>query len=262
MEDFFLRAIIGGLGFALAAGPVGCFVVWRRMAYLGEAIAHAILLGIALGFLLEIEPMITVFVICFFFAYMLARIEQDQRISINVLLGSISHFALALGLLALAFMEHIRVDLISFLFGDILAIDSFELATIYTVAVIVCILVKWQWRNLLSITVNQDLAAVEGVPVEKTRLLLIMVLAMVIAIGMTIVGILLVIAMVIIPAAAARCLTRTPGQMVVVTTMIGCLAVVSGLYGSLIWDTPAGPSIIAVAGVIFFLANLIPFREK
>ena len=262
MEDFFLRAILGGLGFAIAAGPVGCFVVWRRMAYLGEAIAHAILLGIALGFLLEIQPVITVLVTCFLFAYLLARIEQDRMISNDALLGSISHIALALGLVALAFMEQIRVDLISFLFGDILAINSFELATIYTIAAIACILVKWQWRNLLSITVNQDLAAVEGVPVEKTRLLLIMVLAMVIAIGMTIVGILLVIAMVIIPAAAARCLARTPGQMVVVATMIGCLAVFSGLYGSLTWDIPAGPSIIVVAGVIFFLVNLLPFRGK
>ncbi|MCY4228890.1 MAG: metal ABC transporter permease [Gammaproteobacteria bacterium] len=262
MEDFFLRAIVGGLGFAIAAGPVGCFVVWRRMAYLGEAIAHAILLGIALGFLLEIEPMITVLAICFIFAYLLARIDQDMMISTDALLGSISHFALALGLVVLAFMEHIRIDLISFMFGDILAIDSFELMTIYTVAAIVCLQVKWQWKNLLSITVNQDLAAVEGVPVEKTRLLLIMVLAMVIAIGMTIVGILLVIAMVIIPAAAARCLARTPEQMVIVATMIGCLAVVSGLYGSLTWDVPAGPSIIVVAGVIFFLVNLIPFRER
>lgn len=262
MEDFFLRAIVGGLGFAIAAGPVGCFVVWRRMAYLGEAIAHAILLGIALGFLLEMEPVITVLVICFLFAYLLARIEQDMMVSTDALLGSISHLALALGLVALAFMEQIRIDLISFLLGDILAIDSFELVTIYSVAVIVCVLVKWQWRNLLSITVNQDLAAVEGVPVEKTRLLLIMVLATVIAIGMTIVGMLLVIAMVIIPATAARCLARTPGQMVILATMIGCLAVVSGLYGSLTWDIPAGPSIIVVAGMIFFLTNLIPSREK
>jgi len=260
VEDFFLRAIIGGLGFAIAAGPVGCFVVWRRMAYLGESIAHAILLGIALGLLLAIEPMITVLAICLIFAYILTRLEQDGTVSADALLASISHFSLALGLVALAFMEHIRVDLISFLFGDILAIDAFELVMIYTVAAVGSILVKWQWRNLLSITVNQDLASVEGVPVERTRLLLIMVLAMVIAIGMTIVGILLVIAMVVIPATAARRFAQTPGQMVTVATMIGCLAVVSGLYGSLAWDIPAGPSIVAVAGVIFFLVNLVPAR--
>ena len=260
MEDFFLRAIIGGFGFAIAAGPVGCFVVWRRMAYLGEAIAHATLLGIALGFLFAIQPIITVLVICLLFAFVLTRFEKEQKISNDALLASISHFSLALGLITLAFMEHIRVDLISFLFGDILAIDLFELATVYTVSIIAYGLIRWQWRNLLSITVNQDLAAVEGVPVNRTRLLLIMTLAMVIAIGMTIVGILLVIAMVIIPATAARRFARTPEQMVIIASLIGCLAVISGLYSSLIWDIPAGPSIVVIAGLIFFLSNLIPSR--
>ncbi len=261
MEDFFLRAIVGGVGFAFAAGPVGCFVVWRSMAYLGETIAHATLLGIALGLLFAIQPIITVLAICLLFAFVLMRFEHDKTISTDAILASISHFSLSLGLVALAFMEHIRVDLISFLFGDILAIDSFELVMVYTISIVACSLIKWQWRNLLSITVNQDLAAVEGVPVNRTRLLLIITLSMVIAIGMTIVGILLVVSMVVIPATAARRLARTPGQMIIIAIVIGCFAVISGLYSSLTLDIPAGPAIVVGAGLIFFLVHLMPSKK-
>ena len=261
MEDFFLRAMAGGIGVALASGPIGCFVVWRRMSYFGAAISHTILLGIALGFLLSIEPTVAVLATCLLFATSLTFLEQKKFISLDALLGVLAHVVFALGLVALAFMERVRVDLLGYLLGDILSVDASDLWLIYAIAAITCILIAQQWRNLLAMTVNPDLAAVEGVPVERTRLLLVMLLAMVIAVGMIIVGMLLVVSMVIIPAAAARRLVATPGQMVVVTTLIGVLSAISGLLGSLTWDIPAGPSIVLVAGVLFLLAHLLPARE-
>lgn len=261
MEDFFLRALAGGIGAALVAGPVGCFVVWRRMAYFGAALAHAVLLGIALGFLLDMEPILTVFAVCFMLAGCLVLLERQRLISLDALLGVIAHAVFAAGLVVIAFMEQLRVDLIGYLFGDILSVDAADLWLIFGTAAVTIAALVWQWRNLLSITVDRDLAAVEGVPVERVRLLLLFLLAGVIAIGMKIAGLLLVVSLVIIPAAAARRMAATPERMAVTSAAIGVAAVIAGLFGSLEWDVPAGPSIVLAASAAFAASLLIPTRK-
>ena len=260
-EDFVLRALAGGIGAALAAGPVGCFVIWRRMAYFGTALAHAVLLGIALGFLLELEPFAGVFAMCFILAGCLILLERQRLVSLDALLGVLAHAVFAAGLVVIAFMERLRVDLVGYLFGDILSVGAVDLWLIYTTAAISIAALVWQWRNLLSVTVNKDLAAVEGVPVERVRLLLLFLLAAVIAVGMKIVGMLLVVALVIVPAAAARRMVTTPEQMAVASTAIGIVSVVAGLFAALQWDIPAGPAIVLVASAIFALSLFIPVRK-
>lgn len=262
MEDFFLRALGGGIGAALAAGPVGCFVVWRNLAFFGTALAHAVLLGIALGFLLEVEPILAVFAICLLLALCLVLLERQRFVSVDALLGVLAHAVFALGMAVVAFMERLRVDLIGYLFGDILAIGPVDLWLIFGTAALVGAALAWQWRNLLSMTVNQDLAAVEGVPVERVRLLLLFLLAAVIAVGMKIVGMLLVVALVIIPAAAARRMAATPEQMALGSTAIGVVSVIAGLYVSLWWDIPAGPAIVLVASAAFAASLLLPVRGQ
>ena len=262
IEDFFLRALAGGIGAAFAAGPVGCFAVWRNLAYFGTALAHAVLLGVALGFLLDIAPILAVFAICVLLALCLLLLERQRYISVDALLGVLAHAVFAGGLVVVAFMERLRVDLIGYLFGDILAIGAVDLWLIFATAAIVTAALAWQWRNLLSITVNRDLAAVEGVPVERVRLLLLILLAAVIAVGMKIVGMLLVVALVIVPAAAARRMATTPEQMAVASTAIGIASVVAGLFGALQWDIPAGPAIVLVASAIFALSLLVPVRGR
>ena len=262
MEDFFLRALGGGIGAALAAGPVGCFVVWRNLAYFGTALAHAVLLGIALGFLLQVEPILAVFLICFLLALCLVLLERQRFVSVDALLGVLAHTVFALGIVIVAFMERLRVDLIGYLFGDILAIGNVDLWLIFGTAGVVGAALAWQWRNLLSLTVNRELAAVEGVPVERVRLLLLFLLAGVIAVGMKIVGMLLVVALVIIPAAAARRMAATPEQMAGASTAIGIVSVIAGLYGALWWDVPAGPAIVLVASAIFAASLLLPVRGQ
>ena len=262
MEDFFVRALAGGVGVALAAGPVGCFVVWRRMAYFGTALAHAVLLGIALGFLLEIEPILTVFAVCLALAGCLVLLERQRLVSLDALLGVLAHAVFAAGLVVIAFMERLRVDLMAYLFGDILSVGVVDLWLMFGTAAVAIAALAWQWRNLLAVTVNRDLAAVEGVPVERVRLLLLFLLAGVIAVGMKIVGMLLVVALVIIPAAAARRMAATPEQMAVASAIIGVVAAVVGLFGSLEWDVPAGPSIVLVASAIFAASLLIPTRGR
>ena len=228
-EDFFLRALAGGIGVALASGPVGCFVVWRRMAYFGAALAHAVLLGVALGFLLEIEPTLAIFVMCLLLAGCLTLLERQRLVPLDTLLGVLAHGIFAAGLVVIAFMEQVRVDLMGYLLGDILSVSAVDLWFIYAIAAGSVAALAWQWRNLLAMTVNEDLAAVEGVPVGRMRILLVVLLAVVIAIGMKIVGMLLVLALVIIPAATARRIVTTPEQMVAAAAAIGAAAAAGGL---------------------------------
>ncbi len=260
-EDFFLRALFGGIGASIAAGPVGCFVVWRRMAYFGTALAHTVLLGIALGFLLSIEPIISVFAICAIVAGCLVLLERQRYLSVDALLGVMAHAIFAAGMIVVAFMERVRVDLIGYLFGDILAIGVVDLWLIFGTATVVTAVLWMQWRNLLALAINQDLAAVEGVPVERVRLLMLFLLAAVIAVGMKIVGMLLVVALVIIPAAAARRFVATPEQMAILATLLGILSVVAGLFASLQWDIPAGPAIVMAASICFAVSLAVPVRS-
>ena len=259
-EDFFLRALAGGIGVALAAGPVGCFVVWRRMAYFGEALAHAALLGIALGFLLRVAPPFATLVTCLLLAGSLTLLERQRLIPLDTLLGVLAHGVFAAGLVVIAFLERVRVDLLGYLFGDVLSVSVADLWFIFVSAAVAAGVLVWQWRNLVTVTVNEDLAAVEGVPVGRVRVLLVLLLAAVIAVGMQIVGMLLVLAVLIIPAAAARRFAATPEQMVAASVAIGAFSAVTGLFASLEWDLPAGPAIVLAASGVFALSLFVPVR--
>ncbi len=258
MEDFFLRALLGGTGVALAAGPIGCFIVWRRMVYFGAALAHSALLGVALGFLLGIDLSIGVVALCAVLAVLFVLLERQHRLPTDTLLGVLAHVALAAGLVVVAFLTTLRVDLMGYLFGDILAVTDTDLAVIVVLAVITLAGIALLWRSLLSITVDEDLAAVEGVPVTGVRLAFVLMVAGVVAIGMKIVGMLLILSLIIIPAAAARRLSTTPEQMAILAMVIGVLSVVIGLYASLHWDLPSGPLVVVTAALFFAISQAMP----
>jgi zinc transport system permease protein len=258
MDDFFLRALLGGIGVAAAAGPVGCFIIWRRMVYFGAALAHSALLGVALGFLLGIDLTVGIFVLCVFLAALLVLLERQHRLPTDALLGVLAHVALAGGLVAVAFLTRLRVDLMGYLFGDILAVSVEDLAIILALALITLAGMALMWRSLLSITVNEELAAVEGTPVMGVRLGFVLMVAGVVAIGMKIVGMLLILSLIIIPAAAARRVTSTPEHMALLAVLLGVLSVIIGLYASLYWDLPSGPLIVVTAALIFGLIQVWP----
>ena len=256
MDDFFIRALVGGVGVALVAGPLGAFVVWRRMAYFGAAMAHSALLGVALGFLLAVDLNLAVIVVCIALALLLVALQRQQALATDTLLGILAHGALAVGLVVLAFVETLRVDLMSYLFGDVLAVTSHDLAWIYGGGALVLIVLAAIWRPLLAATVHEELAEVEGVRIGAVRLAFMLLLAVVIAVGLKVVGILLVTSLLIVPAAAARWVARTPEQMALWASAIGAVAVIAGLGGSLAWDTPAGASIVVAAMALFALVTL------
>lgn len=260
LDDFMLRALLGGFGVAVVAGPLGAFVVWRRMAFFGAAMAHSALLGVALGLLFGLDVNLTVIVVCIALALIVAALQRNETLASDTLLGILAHGALALGLVAIAFMETLRVDLLAYLFGDILAVTRADLAWIYGGGAAVLVAVAAIWRPLLAATVHAELARVEGVPVTGVQLAFMLLLAVVIAVGLKVVGVMLITSLLIIPAAVARRLVNTPERMAAMASVVGCIAVGGGLYGSLTWDTPAGPSIVVVAAAMFAVVAIFGGR--
>ncbi|WP_080808831.1 metal ABC transporter permease [Agrobacterium fabrum] len=256
-DDFFVRAMVAGIGVALTAGPLGCFVVWRRMAYFGDTMAHSALLGVALSLLLQLNLIVSVFLVASAVSILLIFLQRRQALSSDALLGILSHSALAIGLVIVAFMSWVRIDLVSFLFGDILAVTRSDIALIWGGGLVVIVSMVFLSRSLLASTVNTELAEAEGLNPERSKLIFTLLMALVIAIAMKVVGIMLITSLLIIPAATARRFSSTPEVMAVVASLIGAVAVVGGLFGSLTYDTPSGPSIV-VAAVILFVISLLP----
>ena len=263
-DSFVWRALLGGLGVALLAAPLGCFVVWQRMAYFGSALSHSALLGVAFGFLVGINLNLGVLVICIVMALLLIVMQSNKRLSYELptdsMLGILAHVALALGLVLLVYVEDVRFDLNAYLFGDVLAIGWLDLIWILVVGVIVVIALLFYWKQLLEITLSEEIARVEGVPVQRVRLIYMLLMAMVVAISIKIVGVLLISSLLVIPAAVARRVSRTPEQMMLYASIVGLLSVIGGLWASLQWDWPAGPAIVLAAAVLFVVVQLKPVK--
>ena len=240
----------------MVAAPLGAFVVWRRMAYFGDTLAHSALLGLALGFLLDVNPNFAILVVAVFIALLLLLLQSRRVLASDTLLGILAHSALSVGLVVMAFQDSARVDLIGYLFGDILAVSADDLWWVWGGGLLVLTALFAIWRPLLALTVHEELAQVEGVPISIVRLAFVLMIAIVIAIAMKIVGALLITSMMIIPAAAARRFSQTPEQMALVAALIGVLAVFMGLAASWYWDTPAGPSIVVSTALLFSFSQL------
>ncbi|HEX2019579.1 MAG TPA: metal ABC transporter permease [Aurantimonas sp.] len=261
LDGFLTRAFVAAIGVALVAGPLGCFIVWRRLAYFGDTLSHAALLGVALGLLLQVNITLAVFAVATFVSLALLWLQRRASLSSDSLLGLLSHSALAVGLVVIAFMPWVRVDLMGLLFGDILAVSRTDIALIYGGGTLVLAVLAAIWRPLFAATVNADLAAAEGVRPERANLIFMVLMAVVIAIAMKIVGVLLITALLIIPAAAARRFSMSPEGMAALAASLGVVAAIAGLLGSLQWDTPTGPTIV-VAALLLFLISLSPLAGR
>ncbi len=256
MPEFIVVALMAGCLVALMAGPLGSFAVWRRMAYFGDTLAHSALTGVAFGLILSVNVNIAVTLFCLMLALLLVLLQHNRTIATDTLLGILSHSMLALGLVVVSVFSDGRVDLYAYLFGDLLSVTTEDLVTIAITAAIILPMTFWLWRPLISITVHEELAQVEGVPVALVRTALMLMMALLIAVAMKVVGVLLITALLIIPSAASRRLVKTPEQMAISASIIGMLAIGAGLGASFYWDTPAGPSAVLCASLMF-AASLI-----
>jgi len=255
MPEFLQNALLAGFALALVAGPLGSFVVWRRLAYFGDTLSHAALLGIALGFLLDIAPTFAVTATCLLLAVLLLVLQQRQKLAADTVLGILAPSTLSLGLVVLSFMRDVQVNIEGYLFGDLLAVSRVPIAAGCALVLLLLILL---WRPLLRVTLHEELAEVEGLPVTALRLVLILMLALVIALAMKIVGMLLITSLLLIPAATARRHAQNPLQMAARASLFGLIAVALGITLSWFADTPAGPSIVLSAAGLFLLSLLLP----
>ncbi|MGB0959512.1 MAG: metal ABC transporter permease [Halocynthiibacter sp.] len=253
LDDFMIRAFLAGLGVALVAAPLGCFVVWRRMAYFGDATAHAAILGVALALATSLPLYIGVLLVALAVAYGVSALQMRGG-AVDTLLGVIAHGALAIGLVSVSLLG-VAVDVEAYLFGEILAVTQMDVILIWSGAVLGTLVIGSQWSKLILITVNEDLAVASGVNVKLLKMFLTFALALTVALALKVIGALLIGAMLLIPAAAARQMSRTPEAMVIGAVVIGALSVLIGLAGSYHFGTPSGPTIVCAALSFFLLSQ-------
>ena len=258
IDDFIIRALLAGLFVVLVSGPLGCIVVWRRMAYFGDALAHSALLGTSLAIMFDINPMLGVMLIGIVLSYLLIRLQTKKDLSSDAVLGILSHGALAAGLVIMAVLQSQgqQIDLMSYLFGDILSVSWAYLTWLSLICLLVLGVIGWLWQSLLAIAVHEELAKSEGIAVERVRLIFMLLMAVVVAVAMKIVGIILITALLIVPAASARRFSKSPEEMALLAIVFGVVSVLGGMYASMQWDTPAGPSIVLTSVMMFFVSRL------
>ena len=255
-DPFILRGILAGIAVALISGLVGCFVVWRRMSYYGESIAHSSLLGVGFAILMGVSINLGIVFTCLLFGILFLWLQHSKVLSSDTLLGVLAHLALALGIIVIS-LNKIKIDIHAFLFGDILTVSSSDLWAMYLGVLIAVFLICYNWSSLLLVTIDEDLAKAEGVNTLNINLLFTSILTIVVAISIQIIGLLLITAMLIIPAAASRRLTNSPETMALVATFIGILSVILGIMLSVEIDAPSGPSIVLVSAILFFLSPIL-----
>jgi zinc transport system permease protein len=260
-DDFMVRAALAGVGIAFAAAPLGCFVVWRKMAYFGDATAHAAVLGVSLSLLFSLPMFASVLAVTLVMASLVVALHK-KNIAMDTLLGVTAHSSLAIGLVAASFATGVRIDLMAYLFGDILAVSKSDLLIIWLGALAILILLIKRWSALLLSTLSPDLASSYGFSPKREQWLLTWALAIMVALAIKVVGALLIVAMLVIPAAAARVFSKTPEQMALVATVFGICASVLGLQGAFSFDTPTGPTIVCTLFIIFSASSLLGILKK
>ena len=259
-DDFIVRAFAAGIGLALVTGPLGCFIVWRRLSYFGDTIAHSALLGVTIAYAMNFNLIIAVFVVSCLLAISLLFLQRRTSLPDDALLGLLAHSVLAIGLVLLGILSFIRIDLMGLLFGDILSVNFTDVLFVWIGGSIVLTILILIWRPLFAGTVNLELAKAEGLNPDLATAIFTLLIASVIAISIKIVGILLITGLLIIPASASRNLSSTPIQMAIISSIIGVCSVIIGLQTSMIWNTSTGPTILVITlGVFIF--TLLPLKK-
>ncbi len=250
LEPFLVRALAASLALAVVAAPLGALVVWNRMAYFGETVSQASLIGIALGLLLGIDVTAPVILVTLVVAGLLILLSSQKIVPLDSILGLMHHGALALGVLATLSLRGPSVDLVGYLFGDIFAVAPSDLYWIFGGGVVVVAIMTRLWQPLLRLAVHEDLASAEGVDRDMVKAVFIVLLSLTIAIAIKIVGALLVIAFLVVPAVAARPVSETPERMALIAAAVSASSVLAGIALSLTFDVPGGPAIVLVMALI------------
>ncbi|MDG2942594.1 zinc ABC transporter permease subunit ZnuB [Exercitatus varius] len=254
MLEILLPAWLTGILLSFITAPLGAFVVWRKMAYFGDTLAHSALLGVALGIFLNIDPYLSILILTVILAVVMVWLESNTQYSVDTILGIIAHSCLSLGVVTVGLLQNVRVDLMGYLFGDLLAVTFEDLRMIAIGVILVLSVLIYLWQPLISTTVSPELAQVEGINIRRMRFILMILTALTIALSMKFVGALIITSLLIIPAATARRFARTPEMMAVIAVFVSMIAVSMGLMLSAFYNTAAGPSVVICSACLFLLS--------
>ena len=258
MDDFIYRAIIASIGVSLIAGSLGCFVIWKRLSYFSDSISHSALLGVALGLATGLGINLGLVIVGGLFAVLIVVLQQKEFWSSDAVLGIFSHLSLSLGIVVLGIIGNQNTDYFAYLFGDILSITSKDLYWIFSVLIVVVTILVFNWKKLLLLTLNEELAKAEGINKLYYDLLFMFLIALAVSVSVQIVGVLLITSLLIIPPAISRVISNSPVMMILASMIVSIFSVLLGLYLSVDFDLATGPTIVITLGALFFIAQFLP----
>jgi len=258
MDDFIYRAIIASIGVSLIAGSLGCFVIWKRLSYFSDSISHSALLGVALGLATGLGINLGLVIVGGLFAILIVVLQQKEFWSSDAVLGIFSHLSLSLGIVVLGIIGNQNTDYFAYLFGDILSITSKDLYWIFSVLIVVVTILVFNWKKLLLLTLNEELAKAEGINKLYYDLLFMFLIALAVSVSVQIVGVLLITSLLIIPPAISRVISNSPVTMILASMIVSIFSVLLGLYLSIDFDLATGPTIVITLGALFFIAQFLP----
>ncbi|MFT5659342.1 MAG: zinc transport system permease protein [Gammaproteobacteria bacterium] len=257
LDDFLVRSILAGLMMVSISAPMGCLMVWQRLAFLSDTLGHAAVMGVGLGLLLQVHPMIGVLAVAFLIVFSLSHVASFNNALSETTLAIISHTGLAGGLILLGILPSNSVSLEAILFGDLLATTRSDLLMILATTILLLFLLLRHWRAFVALSVSREIAQAEGIAVKKEQFLMYMMIALLVAVLMKVMGVLLIAAMLVIPTTSARLLSHNPEQMVLFSAFFGVLSLGGGILGSFRLDWQTGPSIVLSATALLLLTLFV-----
>jgi len=253
LDDFLVRSVIAGLIMVAIAAPMGCLMVWQRLAFLSDTLGHAAVMGVGLGLLLEVTPVFGVLAVALLIVFSLNRVNTFNSALSETTLAIISHTGLAGGIILVGLLPAQAVNLEAILFGDLLATTSADLIRLLITTVVLLLLLLHHWRSFVAVSVSREIAQAEGIEVRKVQLLMYIMIALLVAVMMKVMGVLLIAAMLVIPTTSARLFSRSPEQMVAVSALYGLGALAGGITSSFHFDWQTGPAIVVSATMLLLI---------
>ena len=260
MIELFFLGWVAGVLLTLVTGPLGSFIVWRRMSAFGDTLCHASLLGLAIGIALNVNPFYTVLCLLLLISSVIIFLEHISCFSLDTILGIITYSTLSLGMIIVSFMsENTKISITNYFFGDLLKITFSDLIIIILLIIVVLFILIWNWKRMLFLTINSELAYVDGINITKIRLIFILITALTIAVSIKFIGSLVIAALLVIPAATAQKFAMSPENMAYIAILISILGVTSGMILSYFLNIPSNPSIVLFLSFLFLLSF---FKKK
>ena len=260
LDDFLVRSVIAGVLMVSTAAPIGCLMVWQRLAFLSDTLGHAAVMGVGLGLLLQLPPMFGVLGVVLLIVVSLSQVTSFNNALSETTLAIISHTGLAAGLILIGLLPANTVSLEAILFGDLLAVTINDLVMILVTTLVLGGLLLLHWRSFVAVSVSREIAQAEGIEVRKVQLLMFLMIALLVAVMMKVMGVLLIAAMLVIPTSSARMLSSSPERMVLFSALFGFAALSGGIFSSFQFDWQTGPAIVLSATALLLVTLLVVRR--